>query len=145
MLKNKLRILKNSQGMTLLEIMIVLVILGGIATVLVTNVTSSLKRAKIKQARIQIGEIGKSLDMYFTDCGQYPDSDAGLEALVQEPEDGSCTDWGPDPYVKRTPKDPWGNAFGYEADGGSFVLVSYGADRREGGSGESKDISSEDL
>lgn len=135
--------LSNQKGMTLLEIMVVLVILGGLATVLVGTVMNRLGSANIRQAKIQIGEYVKNLDMYYTDCGQYPTTEEGLNALVQAPS--SCSNWGPEPYVKRINKDPWKNDLVYESDGGTFTLKSLGKDRREGGSGEGKDISSEEL
>ncbi len=135
--------IRNNKGMTLLEIMIVLVILGSLVGILAVQVQSRLKRARINQAKIQIGEIGKALDMYYTDCGSYPPTDAGLMALV-EPQ-SSCSNWGPDPYIKRAPKDPWNNEFVYETTGGSYTLISLGADGRIGGAADAADISSEDL
>ncbi|NCN95671.1 MAG: type II secretion system major pseudopilin GspG [Bdellovibrionales bacterium] len=133
----------NEQGMTLLEIMVVLVILGGLATVLIGQVMGRLGSANIRQAKIQIGEYQKNLDMYYTDCGQYPSTEEGLQALVEAPP--SCSNWGPQPYVKKVNKDPWRNDLVYESDGATFVLKSLGKDRVEGGSGENKDISSEEL
>lgn len=131
--------IRNNKGMTLLEIMIVLVILGGLIAILGNQVTKQLAKARVKEARIQISEIGKALDMFMTDCGSYPEE---LGALIEAPE--SCTNWGPDPYIKKMPKDPWGKDFIYEINGGNYVLVSFGADGREGGSGNDADISSED-
>ena len=84
--------------------------------------------------------MGKALDMYYTDCGSYP---SGLDGLVSG--GGDCENWGPDPYMKKVPRDPWGTDFIYEVDGGSYILISLGQDRREGGDGFGKDISSEDL
>lgn len=134
---------RDERGMTLLEIMVVLVILGGLATVLIGQVMGRLSSAKIRQAKIQIGEYAKNLDMYYTDCGSYPSSDEGLKALVEAPP--SCPNWGPEPYVKRVNPDPWGNQFVYESSGGQFTLKSLGKDRRDGGSGEDADISSENI
>jgi len=137
------RALKMGQrGMTLLEIMIVLVILGGIATILVTSVMGRLGSAKVKQARIQIGEYTKALDMYYTDCQNYPTTEEGLQALVKAPS--SCSNW-INPYVKKVNKDPWGNDLIYESSGGDYELKSLGKDRREGGDGENADISSKDI
>ena len=135
------KLFPNQKGMTLLEIMIVLAILGGMIAVLAVQVNSRLKAAKIKQAKIQISELGKALDMYFTDCNQYPSSDEGLNALVQAPS--SCSNWGPDPYLKKVNKDPWNNDFIYESSGNNYVLRSYGSDRKEGGSGDAADVSSD--
>ena len=131
----------NQKGMTLIEIMIVLAILGGLIAVLVTQVTNRLKTANIRQAKIQMAEYGKSLDLYYTDCNQYPTTEEGLQALVAAPS--SCPNWGPDPYVKKINKDPWGGEFTYEFAGNSYVLRSLGSDRREGGTKDAADISSD--
>ena len=134
---------KNTKGMTLLEIMIVLAILGGLITILATGVTSRLKTARIKEAKIQIAEISKALDMFYTDCSFYPTTEEGLDALVDRTDE--CESWGPEPYLKRVPLDPWKNEFIYELHGIQYVLISLGADKQEGGEGESADISSEEL
>ena len=139
--KDQNKQLLNKKGMTLLEIMIVLAILGGLITILAGQVTSRLAAARVKEAKIQIAEIGKALDMFYTDCGFYPEG--GLEDLVNAPS--SCSNWGPDSYLKKVPKDPWGNEFDYEYEDGSYILVSYGEDRKPGGEGTKKDISSEEL
>ena len=133
--------IRNNKGMTLLEIMIVLVILGGLIAILATQVQGRLKKAKVNQAKIQIAEYGKALDMYYTDCNHYPSTEEGLNALVQAPQ--SCSNWGPDPYLKKVNKDPWGYDFQYESQGNTYILKSFGSDGREGGSGDATDISSD--
>src|ERR1043165_9607543 len=94
----------NQKGMTLLEIMIVLVILGGLIAILDGTVQGRLKASNIKTAKIQMSEIGKSLDMFFTDCNHYPSNEEGLNALVTAPS--TCSNWGPDPYLKKVAPDP---------------------------------------
>ena len=135
--------LKNAKGMTLLEIMIVLVILSGLIGVLATQVTSRLGKARVQEAKIQMSEIQKALDMFYTECGFYPSTEQGLNALVEQPS--NCSNWGPDPYLKKMPKDPWGQNFIYELQNGRPFLVSLGEDQREGGSGLAADITSDDL
>ncbi|MGZ3721427.1 MAG: type II secretion system major pseudopilin GspG [Bdellovibrionales bacterium] len=142
-LKFSSKSIRNEKGMTLLEIMIVLVILGGLIAILAGTVQGRLKASKIKTAKIQMSEIGKSLDMYFTDCNQYPSNEQGLQALVTAPSD--CPNWGPDPYLKKVAKDPWGGDFIYESTGNNYVLRSLGSDRREGGTGDAADISSDQM
>ena len=136
--------LKNNKGMTLLEIMIVLAILGSLAAVLVTQINKQQRKSKLRQAKIQIGEISKNLDLFYSDCGFYPSSDQGLNALVEAPGE-ACPDWGPESYIKKVPRDPWNHDFIYEATDGSYELISLGEDGRDGGTGYNKDISSEDL
>lgn len=133
--------IRNNKGMTLLEIMIVLVILGGLIAILATQVQGRLKKAKINQAKIQIAEYGKALEMFYADCSKFPSSDEGLNALMQAPS--SCSNWGPDPYLKKLQKDPWNNEFIYESAGNTFVLRSLGSDGREGGTGDAADLSSD--
>lgn len=139
--------IKNDQkGMTIIEILVVLVILGGLVAILVPNVMNSLQKANQSEVKVQMGELGKQLDMFYTDCGFYPSSEQGLLALVEPPaSDPKCESWGPEPYIKKVPKDPWKVDFVYEQKGSGYVLISLGRDKREGGSGFDSDISSEDL
>lgn len=138
------RYTRGEKGMTLVEIMIVLAILAAIAGVLVSTIMNRLRAAKVKQAKIQISEYMKQLDLYYTDCGSYPSTELGLEALVNQPEDGSCPDWGPDKYLKSVKKDPWKHEFIYELTENGPVLTSLGSDGKQGGTGDAKDISSDD-
>lgn len=131
-------------GFTLIEIMIVLVILGGLMAILGRNIITNLQKARVKEAYIQIKELSKNLDMYNLDCTQYPSTDQGLQALAQNPGTDACPNWGPEAYIKTIPKDPWGMAYTYESDGAKFVLKSYGKDKKPGGSGYDRDISSDD-
>ena len=129
----------NQKGMTLLEIMIVLVILGGLMAALSTSVLDIWDKAKYKQAKIQVNELEKALVMYVTDCGTYPSEEAGLEALHERTDE--CPSWGPRPYVK-TPefKDPWGRPISYEIQDGVGVIIIWGKDDREGGADLNQDI-----
>ncbi len=133
----------NERGMTLLEIMLVLAILSGLIAILATQVQGRLRRAKVNQAKIQMGEIVKALETYNLDCGNYPTTDEGLTALTQATS--SCPSWGPEPYWKRISKDPWNNDYIYESSGNQFTLMTLGADRREGGKDDAADITNDDL
>lgn len=137
----------NQKGMTLLEIMIVVGLIGGLLAVLGQTIFSNRDNARIGQARIQMSEIGKALEMFYTACNFYPSTDQGLRALVEAPTgDPSCPNWGPEPYIKKNVlKDPWGNEFVYERGDGTYNLTSYGKDGRPGGTGSGKDISSEEA
>lgn len=132
--------LKNSRGMTLLEIMIVLAILGSLMAILLPRFVGSQDKAKVKETSIVMGQLNTALNMYYTDCGKYPES---LDGLVKA--DANCTNWGPEAYMKKLPNDPWGTPFSYSVEGNSFVIKSMGSDRKEGGDGYAKDISSEDI
>ena len=79
--------------------------------------------------------------MYYSDCGKYPET---LDNLITP--DPACTNWGPEPYLKKTElNDSWGTPFTYSVEGGNFTVKSLGADRKEGGDKYNKDISSEDI
>lgn len=135
--------LNNSRGMTLIEILFVITILASLGAVLITKVVGAGRKAKVREAKIQIAEISKALDMYYTDCGHYPDSGVGLSALTPGGE-SSCTNWGPEPYLKKLPKDPWGNDFTYALENGNYTLTSFGEDGKPGGTGYNADISNND-
>ena len=131
------------QGFTLIELLVVLVILGLLASVAGPKVINYLGGARSDTARLQIEEFGASLDLYRLETGRYPTSQEGLQALVQKP--ASVNGWN-GPYIRSRalPKDPWGNDYRSTAPGkhGSYDISSLGADNREGGDGENKDINS---
>jgi general secretion pathway protein G len=135
-------VLANDKGMTLLEIMIVLAILAGLIAVLAGKVTGSLKKARMNETRIQIGEYGKALDQFYTDCGFYPSGEGGLKQLIEAPS--NCSNWGPEAYLKKLSPDPWHHDYIYESSGNDYVLKSLGSDGKEGGTGDAADISSKD-
>ncbi len=134
LLHTKIPKLNNQKGMTLIEIMIVMVILGGLMATLGSKVMTQFKKSKISQAKITMAELSKALDTYYADCGSYPEE---LSALQTAPSD--CSNWGPVPYAKDV-KDPWKNDFVYENSGGSYKIISLGEDGEEGGDKFDKDI-----
>jgi general secretion pathway protein G len=142
-MKSKNRFSLNQAGMTLMEIMIVLAILGGLMAVLGSTVAGKLQKSRLSQAKIQMKEIEKQLEIYNSDCGSYPTTEQGLAALTKSPGADACPNWGPEPYVKseKNLKDPWGSEFIYESDGTSIgAMKSLGKDKKEGGDGYDADI-----
>ena len=135
--------LKNQRGVTLIEILVVVGILGFLFVIVGRGVNQRMKKAKIHQAKIIIGMVRSSLLEFELDCGYYPED---LSALVEAPAD--CESWGPKPYLEsgKTPKDPWNNRLVYEynAETNDYIIISQGADRRPGGTGFNKDITSQD-
>lgn len=134
-------------GFTLIELLVVLLILGMIAGLVGPRVISYLGESKTKAAKLQIEEFASTLDLFKMDVGRYPDSREGLHALVQPPTGQDADRWrGPYLRKKSVPKDPWGNDYQYRAPGrhGPYEIVSYGADGREGGDGENRDVVSWD-
>jgi general secretion pathway protein G len=120
------------RGMTLIEIMVVITILGLIAAAVAVNVVGQLDDAKVKQAKTDLHTLENCLDLYKIDKGRYPTTEEGLQALVTA---GKC---------KAQLKDPWKNDYVYlypgqvHADG--FDIKSYGADGAAGGDGKNADI-----
>lgn len=125
-----------------MEMLVVLVIIGLIAAVAIPQVMKLLESAKHKAARIQLETVGQSLGYYQMDMGGYPSTKEGLQLLLDPPKDNDL--WN-GPYVRdgRQLKDPWGHDLIYRSPGQkkAFDLVSLGADGREGGRGDDKDIS----
>lgn len=138
----KKQINKDKQrGFTLLEILVVLVILGLLASLVGPQVFKQLASSKTKTAALQIEELGAALDLYRLEVGSYPSTDEGLQALIEAPS--GSPGWN-GPYLKKKVirDDPWGNAYVYKfpGDHGEYDLISYGADKKEGGDGENRDV-----
>ena len=133
---------RPARGFTLIELLVVLLILGMIAGIAGPQIMNYLGDSKAKAAKLQISEFEGTLDLYKLDVGRYPDGQEGLQALVQAPSTAGDRWRGPYLKKKALPKDPWGNDYLYTAPGkhGSFDIVSLGADGKEGGDGENKDI-----
>ena len=123
----------GEEGFTLVELMVVIVIIGLLATVVVINVMPATDKAALTKARADIATLEQGVEMYRLNKLTYPASGEGLQAVVREG------------FVKRLPEDPWGNPYQYVApgrDGRSFDIISLGADGREGGKDEEADIGS---
>ena len=136
----------RQHGMTLIEIMMVVVIIGILVAVIVPNVIGYDDDARAAAAQLEIRSIGNALDMYRLHNGQYPSTDQGLEALVSKPSGfPEPRNWGPAPYLRKYPLDQWDNEYVYINDGRRYELKSLGADSAEGGEGANADISSADL
>ena len=128
------------EGFTLIELMVVILIIGLLATIVVQNLRSATDKAKRVKAQADISQIKSALDRYYLDAGSYPSTDQGLPALVSAPTSGNDPkDWG-GPYIERIPLDPWGHPYVYQSDGNEYLLKSYGADGVEGGEGKNADI-----
>ncbi|WP_019341373.1 MULTISPECIES: type II secretion system major pseudopilin GspG [Pseudomonadaceae] len=139
---------RKQRGFTLIEIMVVVVILGILAALVVPQVMNRPDQAKVTVAKGDIKAISAALDMYKLDNYAYPSTQQGLDALVEKPGGNpQPKNWNRDGYLKRVPKDPWGNEYQYLSPGtqGQFDLYSYGADGKQGGSDLNADIGNWDL
>jgi general secretion pathway protein G len=131
----------NQDGFTLIEIMVVILILGLLATLVVQNLKGATDKAKHVKAQADIQAIKTGLDRYYLDNGSYPTTDQGLQALISPPSNGRVpANYESGGYLQSIPKDPWGTAYFYQSDGNSYVLKSFGADGAEGGEGKNADI-----
>jgi len=108
---------RSARGMTLIEIMVVLVILGLIASAIGYNVFNQLGEAQIKAAKLDLSAISNGIDLYHVETGQWPDS---LAQLVPK-------------FVKEVHKDPWGSDYAYVRSGDGYDVYSYGKDKAQGG------------
>jgi general secretion pathway protein G len=134
----------NEKGMTLIEIMIVIAILGGLMAILVPNVLDNYTKARVRESVIQFSNIKSALRNYMIDCGSFPGTEAGLEALVNESGSG-CKNWGPRPYLDpRQLQDQFGHKFTYEFDGSTATITFLGKNGREGGVKYDADVSEQE-
>lgn len=131
----------KQRGMTLVELLVVLVILGLLAGLVGPQVLNQLGGAKTKTANVQIKDLEQGAELFKLDVGRFPTNQEGLDALVTKP--ATAPGWN-GPYLKehRVPLDPWGHPYHYkfpDAHGG-LEIYSLGADNAEGGNGEDADV-----
>lgn len=135
---------RNSQaGFTLVEMMVVIVIIGLLATVVVINVLPSQDRAMLEKANADVRLLDQAVEMYRLDNLSYPRVEDGLDALVVPPAGLTRGDrYRTGGYVRQLPDDPWGNPYQYVYPGahGVFDVYSLGADGVPGGEGANADI-----
>ena len=130
----------SKKGFTLVEILVVLVIIGLIASLVGPRLFPKLGKGKQSAAKAQIELLGQALDQFRLDVGRYPTTQEGLNALMVNP--GGIDQW-EGPYLKKElPKDPWDRPYIYQCPGthGEYDLYSYGRDGALGGDGEDKDV-----
>lgn len=130
----------KKQGFTLLELLVVIVIIGLLASIAAPKLFSQIGKSETKTASAQIESLGLGLDQYRIDVGQYPSTEQGLAALNKNP--GNVAKWG-GPYLKKNvPNDPWGKPYLYQSPGehGDYDLYTLGKDGQVGGTQEAEDV-----
>jgi general secretion pathway protein G len=139
MLQAKMQANKQ-RGFTLLELLVVMVIIGLLASYVGPKYFAQIGKSEVKTAKAQIDSLGKALDQYRIDTGHYPSTENGLAALNTQP--AVELKW-QGPYLKKqVPNDPWDHAYIYKSPGdhGDYDLISLGNDGAAGGTGEAADI-----
>ncbi|MEA9555632.1 type II secretion system major pseudopilin GspG [Xanthomonas nasturtii] len=131
------------RGFTLVELMVVIVIIGLLATVVMINVMPSQDRAMVEKARADVAVLEQALETYRLDNLTYPTTEQGLQALLNPPSGLTRPErYRQGGYIRRLPEDPWGHAYQYRRPGrnGGFDVYSSGADGAEGGDADNADI-----
>ncbi len=146
----KYRLITDSRGFSLIELMVVVIILGILAMYIGPKLMGRTEQAKETQTRVQIEALETALKLYKLDSGIYPSTEQGLLALIEQPETGIIPrKWRKGGYLEKAkvPLDPWGNEFIYVSPGvnGDYDIVSYGADGVPGGEDENKDINNWEI
>lgn len=125
---------RNNQGFSLIELMVVIVILGVLASLIAPKVMDNPDKARAVKAKSDIRAIEGALNLYKLDKFNYPNSDEGLEALIPK-------------YMDRVPKDPWGKEYLYLSPGlkGDVDIYTLGADGQQGGTDQNSDLGNWNL
>jgi len=127
-------------GFSLIELLIVIVILGLLVSVVAPGLMDSADQAKRDTVCLKMDDLKKRLDMFKLDNGSYPDTEEGFEALLSNPDSEKYPNYRVKPYLKKLPKDAWKSPFVYIKKGDDVEIISYAADRKEGGEENGKDI-----
>ncbi len=130
------------KAFSLMELMIVIIILGLLAALVMPSLIGKSEEAKRDLVCIQMKSIKNALDMFRLDNGAYPEQEQGLQALVKNPNAEDYPNYSPSGYFENglLPKDPWKKPYIYIRTEDGIDLISLGADRKEGGAKENKDI-----
>ncbi len=129
-----------ARGFTLLELLVVMVIIGLLASYVGPRYFAQVGKSETKTARAQIDALEKALDEYRLDTGHYPSTEQGLAVLVTKPTNEP--QWS-GPYLKKSiPPDPWGKPYLYKEPGdhSDYDLWSFGSDGQPGGDGNAADV-----
>jgi len=134
--------LREQNGFTLIEIMVVVVIIGILASLVAPSVMRRIDEANVVKAKQDIRAYETALSLYRMDNFRYPSTDQGLKALVEKPADPNVRNWKEGGYIQGLRKDPWKNDYVYLSPGtrGEFDLYTLGADGQPGGEGNDADI-----
>jgi len=128
------------KAFSLLELLVVILILGILAAAVVPQVVGAGDKAKVDLVCVNMKGAANALKMFKLDNGMYPETEEGFEALQSNPDSDKYPNYAGSAYLSKLPKDSWQNKMLYIKTGNEFDIISYGADRREGGTDEYADI-----
>ncbi len=148
MTMRKRRIKKVRSGFTMVELMAMLIIIGLLATLVVTKVANQIDKARVITTKANLKALHAAVNQFKMDTSRFPAEEEGLMALIEQPSD--VTNYQPGGYLETTEitKDAWGEDFIYELfpeSGKPFVIISFGADKEEGGEDYDADLYSTDA
>lgn len=129
----------SRRAFTLVEMLLVIAIIGLIAALVTPQIAKQFQKSQLQTTKAQMALLEASIQDFYSDNGRYPTETEGLKVLIDKPQD--LATWS-GPYLKRKslPKDGWGSEFVYKLDPAfGFVIRSFGADKREGGTPGSQD------
>ncbi len=142
--QKSLRRRAREAGFSLVELMVVVFIMGLLATLIIVNVAPVGDRSRISKARADIASLESALEQYSLDLYSYPTAADGLTALSSPPAGADLSLYRQGGYIRRVQMDPWGNPYQYQMpgtrSGGRYDLFSFGADGQPGGEGPDADI-----
>jgi len=137
---NDLKTRDPRAGFSLIELLIVIVILGGLVAVVAPGLMDAADGAKRDTVCLKMNDLQKRLDMFKLDNGVYPDTEEGFEALTSNPDADKYPNYRTKPYLKKLPKDSWKTPFVYLNKGSEVEIISFASDRKEGGEESNADI-----
>ncbi len=128
------------KAFSLLELLVVILILGILAAAVVPKVVGAGDKAKVDLVCVNMKGAANALKMFKLDNGMYPETEEGFQALQSNPDLDKYSNYASSAYLENLPKDSWGAKMIYIKTGNKFDIISYGADKKEGGTDEYADI-----
>ncbi len=138
----------DQKGITLIEMMVVIVIIGILATIIFTRVSDRPEQARRTKAAVEIRQMQTALELYKLDNREFPTTEQGLSSLVSQPSTGNIpSNYPRSGYMDKIPQDPWGYEYVFICPGihGDYDLESYGPDGEDGGQEKNEDVESWNL
>ena len=131
---------KLRAGFSLIELLIVIVILGGLVAVVAPGLMDSQRKATRNTMCLSMNDLKGRFEQFELDNGSLPETEEGMQALLANPDSDKYPNYPIVPYLKKPKKDAWHTPFVYIKKGSDMEIISFAGDRREGGEEWNKDI-----